>query len=188
VNLFATVLTYTAPSSNYRGESVDNRIALGVLRRPERHTLYQQLHRYPVGATGQERAAQTMGSKYHIAPVRGALLSGLRGYICARADRLLERQVHDGLEGRRPHRYGLPFLGDNNLLPNRLECVEQLQPARWYVPAVPALDDAALSDVARLSVHIDRADASATRTMLFRLSPETTAAIPEAAWVTMGEA
>ena len=35
MNLFGTVLTYTAPSANYRGESIENRAAIsGGFQRP----------------------------------------------------------------------------------------------------------------------------------------------------------
>jgi len=36
MNLFATVLTYTAPSANYRGESAENRAVIQkITRRPK---------------------------------------------------------------------------------------------------------------------------------------------------------
>src|SRR5829696_6921703 len=38
-------------------------VAVGAVRVPELQSLYQQLHNYPVGATGRDRAADTKGNK-----------------------------------------------------------------------------------------------------------------------------
>ncbi len=52
---------------------------------PRVQTVFQQLHNYPVGTSGAERAESTKGSKYNIAPVRREYLSGLRrGHRIAR--------------------------------------------------------------------------------------------------------
>ncbi len=44
-NLFATVLTYAAPSSNYRGESEENRTILQKSQRAGRSTALSVLNR-----------------------------------------------------------------------------------------------------------------------------------------------
>ena len=46
-------------------------------------------------------------------------------YRCSRKDSdELAAQVLDGLAGNRPRNYGLPFLGNNSFLPDRIEAVE----------------------------------------------------------------
>ena len=44
---------------------------------PSVHTVFQQLHNYPVGTSGQERAESAKGNKYNITPVRREFLSDL---------------------------------------------------------------------------------------------------------------
>ena len=106
------------------------------------HSLYQQLHNYPVGSTGKERAPSTKGNKYNIVPVRRAVLSDIRAYICVDGDDGLETDIRHGLAGKTSQNYGLPFLGDNNFLLDRLEPVEHLSPAYWFRPIRP--DDGGL--------------------------------------------
>jgi CRISPR-associated protein Cas5t len=158
-------------------------IALGALSMPQHHTVYQQLHNYPVGATGAERAPMTQGNKYNIAPVRRAFLSGIKGYVCLRGDAGLEGLVMDGLKGRTPHRYGLPFLGDNNFLPDRIEEAAALNSARWWVPVPEGATAESPATVSRFTVAIDRADMSRTRSKLFQLTEESSLVIPDEAWV-----
>src|SRR6266540_3871890 len=43
------------------------RLALGTVRKAKVSTLYQQLHVYPVGASGKEFKERTHGAKYWIA-------------------------------------------------------------------------------------------------------------------------
>src|ERR1017187_95754 len=43
-------------------------MALGAVTLPEVHSIYQQLHNYPVGASGKERAGDCKGAKYNIQP------------------------------------------------------------------------------------------------------------------------
>src|SRR6185503_3793783 len=57
------------------------RIAVGVISRPELFSLYQQLHSYPVGASGKELSARTHGAKFWIVPVRREFLVGYNGMI-----------------------------------------------------------------------------------------------------------
>src|SRR5438477_381989 len=77
-------------------------------------TIYQQLHNYPVGTSGQERADSAKGSKYNITPVRRELLSGLQALICIDGNPDLEARLRRGLQGDfNDSRYGVPFLGDN---------------------------------------------------------------------------
>ena len=48
---------------------------------PQVHTIYQQLHNYPVGASGKERKEDAKGNKYNITPVRREFLSDLRAFV-----------------------------------------------------------------------------------------------------------
>ena len=155
-------------------------IALGAFRIPGQHTIFQQLHNYPVGNSGAERASNTKGSKYNVVPARRAFLSDIDAYLCAQGDENLEQRVRDGLAGKHG-RYGLPFLGDNNFLLDRAEVIDEtkLEPAYWYV-RLELGDDRPLSeDVARLTVTIDRADMSRTNSPLFRPTAMPTKEIPD---------
>ncbi len=53
---------------------------------PAFSTLYQQLHNYPVGASGKGRKRGAKGNKYNITPVRREFLADLRAYISLDAD------------------------------------------------------------------------------------------------------
>ena len=90
---------------------------------PRVQTVYQQLHNYPVGSSGGERAKTTFGNKYNITPVRRELLvrppgRGRHG----RQRRNWKPPSGAGSEAsRHADRYGLPFLGDNSFLPDRID-------------------------------------------------------------------
>lgn len=159
-------------------------IALGSLAETEQHSLFQQLHNYPVGNSGAEHAPACKGNKYNITPVRRAFLSNLRVCIGLRSDEALEGQVREGLVGRGPARYGLPFLGDNNFLPDRIDLVDGPRPARWWLPVKEEeTQEGAIPAVARLTVTIDRQDLSRTAAPLFRPLKEPTDKVPDNAWV-----
>jgi CRISPR-associated protein Cas5t len=162
-------------------------IALGAITFPEAQSIYQQLHNYPVGTTGQEHAAACKGAKYNIQPVRREFLSGLDGYICLRENAELEERMREGLqEGGRwapggHDRYGIPFLGDNNFMIDVLK--EEPLPGRahWYRRL--AKDDSGLSDrQCRLTVWINRGDMSQTQAFLYAPLKDAVLEIPESAW------
>jgi CRISPR-associated protein Cas5t len=166
-------------------------IALGALEIPAQHSAYQQLHNYPVGNTGKDHAPNTKGNKYNITPARRSFLSDLRGYLCLRGNDELAARVLDGLAGKTPNRYGLPFFGDNNFLPDRIEAIDRLEPVRWLV-RVNADDDEDEDDepsnIARLTVTIDRKDMSKTQSRLFRMLDVPCVEIPDDAWAEVGYA
>ena len=154
---------------------------------PARQQLYQQLHNYPVGKQREEHAPHTKGNKYNITPVSRSFLSGLRAVACFRnyqPDDIGERARY-GLRGEIKREYGLPFLGDSNFLPNRIEILESPPPCRWFVPVVAGEIQPPHQSVGRLTITIDRADSSLTRSGLFGPTPKETDAIPEAAWVSV---
>ncbi|TAK33663.1 MAG: CRISPR-associated protein Cas5 [Chloroflexota bacterium] len=165
-------------------------VAVGAVSLPEVQSLYQQLHNYPVGQTGKERADDARGNKYNIQPIRRELLSDVDAYICLRSNDWLESRVREGLllgaryrpEGK--PRYGLPFLGDNNFLISVLREETSRVQAYWYVPVAPNQADP-LSDLGRLTVRIDRQDTSRTVTRLYGRMETPALDIPSRAWTTI---
>lgn len=158
-------------------------LAIGAVCEAEVGSLYQQLHGYPVGASFPELKAKARGTKYGILPVRREILVGFDCVLGVRAvdEGLLER-VALGLRGELPgSRYGLPFAGDNNLLFDRIDVEPAPAPARWYSP-VSEDETERRSGSCRLTVAIDRRDASRTETRLFAPGP-VEAMPPEGAWV-----
>jgi CRISPR-associated protein Cas5t len=177
------------------------RLALGALSFPLQHSIYQQMHSYRVG--GQEKVPdpdnpgsmisveglglrRTKGGKYNITPTRRAFLSDIRAYIALDADGEFEPQVLAGLRGESSRTYGLPFLGDNSFLLDKLANVEQPEPAYWYVPVLPDTAGGLRERVTRLTVTIDRADMSRTTSALFAPTEQPTTEIPAQAWVPVG--
>lgn len=144
-------------------------------------TLYQQLHSYPVGASGKNLKALTHGSKFWITPVRRELLVGLDMVLGVKAESNLLERVEQGLKGQLDQpRYGLPFAGDNNFLFDRIDILTGPPPTRWYVQMQP--DDPPMPDSYRLTVGIDRADNSKTSSYLYAPTPTPTSEAPKYAW------
>jgi len=158
------------------------KIALGALSMPRRHSVFQQLHNYPIGNTGKEQAPLTKGTKYNIFPGRREFLSGLNAYICIDGAPELEEKISLGVQGKLPTAYGLPFLGDNNFLLDRFEEVGKRDPAFWFEP-IGESDDEFRDNATRLTISIDRADLSKTRSALFAPTVKPIGEIPEKAWV-----
>lgn len=158
------------------------RIAVGAISSPELSTIYQQLHSYPVGASGKELSARTHGAKFWITPVRREILTGYDGMIGVKTENAdLLGQVKRGLRGELDSpRYGLPFAGDNNLLIDRIDVVDQPPPTRWYTRIQP--DDPPRKGSCRLTVGIHRTDNSRTSTLLCAPLAVGQSLPPEAAW------
>jgi CRISPR-associated protein Cas5t len=175
------------PMTLMRSDLPKVEIALGAISFPEIQSVYQQLHNYPVGPTGKERAEDCRGAKYNIQPVRREFLSGLDAYLCVRGNGRLEEQVKTGLrEGTRSpcedrSRYGIPFLGDNSFMLDILREEPSPGPAYWYKRLIrdPMAPEAGRC---RLTVWIDRANMTYTQAMLYAPTKEAVAAIPEEAW------
>lgn len=170
------------PTTLIRADAPRLRLAIGTLREPEVGVLYQQLHSYPVGNSGKELAERTHGAKFWIAPVKREILVGFDCILGVESEdpELLDR-VRKGLAGELDTpRYGLPFAGDNSFMIDRIDCLDAPLPASWYV----ALDADAppRPKTCRLTVGIDRADASRTVTMLFGPTEPCTQP-PARAWV-----
>lgn len=161
------------------------RLAIGALSFPCAHSAYQQLHNYPVGKSGEENKARTFGSKYNIVPARRGFLSKIRACLCLDAEPQFESSVRDGLEGQSPRTYGLPFLGDSNFLLDKLELLGETPEAHWFVRTNAGLDVVEDRTV-RLTLQVDRADMSRTRSALFAPVSQPTAQIPPEAWEEVG--
>lgn len=158
------------------------RLAIGALREGEVSTLYQQLHGYPVGASGKELRDKAHGAKFWIAPARRELVVGLDVIIGVECQAELGERVRRGLAGDLGEsRYGLPFAGDNNLLFDRLEVRADSLPARWYARLAPG--DSPRRGSCRLTVGIDRADSSRTTAVLCAPIESASLEPPESAWV-----
>jgi CRISPR-associated protein Cas5t len=153
---------------------------------PRVQTVYQQLHNYPVGTSGKERAEATKGNKYNIQPVRREFLSDLRAVVAVETDTETEARIRRGLGSDPPApdgrlRYGVPFLGDNAFLPDRLEELTELGLVRWYERIAADSPGGVRDRATRLTVLIDRADLSQTISHLY--APGDPAPVPpETAW------
>ncbi len=159
------------------------RIAVGAISLPELSTIYQQLHSYPVGASGKELSAKTHGAKFWITPVRREILTGYDGMIGVQTENAdLLVQVKKGLRGELDlPRYGLPFAGDNNLLIDRIDVVGEPPTTRWYARMLP--DDPPRKGSCRLTVGIHRTDNSRTSSILCAPLAESQSIPPDAAWI-----
>jgi CRISPR-associated protein Cas5t len=151
---------------------------------PRVQTVYQQLHNYPVGASGKERAEDCKGNKYNITPVRREFLSDLRVVIGVDADADTLDRVRRGLAGELP-RYGVPFLGDSNFLLDKVEVRDSPEPCYWYVPVAEG-GAGPQPRTTRLTVAIDRADLSRTVSKLYAPSGIASLEAPPDAWTPVG--
>jgi CRISPR-associated protein Cas5t len=159
------------------------RIAIGVVTPAERCSLYQQLHTYPVGNSGSEFKTRTHGAKYWVAPVRREVVVGLDCIIGVQAHASdLFHRLRKGLKGElEVHRYGLPFVGDNNFLIDRIDEVPAApQQTEWYVRM--QADDSPRKGSCRLTVGINRADNTKTTSFLFAPLGTSTSEPPDLAW------
>jgi CRISPR-associated protein Cas5t len=176
-------------------------IAIAALEFPLQHSIYQQLHNYPVGENNKindpeypdkkitqkaEGARRCKGYKYNITPVRRSFMSNIKAYIAIKGNDELETWVIESLAGRRPRSYGLPFLGDNNFLVDRLEPVAEPKEASWFVVVNEAEERGVRDHITRLTITIDRTNMTNTRSALFAPVVEPCREIPEKAWVQVG--
>ena len=159
------------------------RLAIGAVRFSTVSTLYQQLHGYPVGESGAELQGRTHGAKYWIAPVRREVLVGLDAMVAMETDDgELARRIERGLAGAVGEaRYGLPFAGDNNFLFDNITVSPSPLPAFWYEHVHPG--DEPRRGSCRLTVGIDREDASRTTTILVAPTLDASPEPPGGAWV-----
>lgn len=174
-----------SPMTLIRPDLPPLKLALAALEWPSRHSLLQQLHNYPVGLSGKDHAPNTKGSKYNIIPVRREILSDIRAYISIDAGANLEAKIRDGLVGKTPRSYGLPFLGDNNFLIDRLEPVQETHPAYWLEQVPEGEDEVhdSIEGVMRLTITIHRGDLSRTKSALFAPSRQKQTGPTPLSWI-----
>jgi CRISPR-associated protein Cas5t len=145
-------------------------------------TLYQQLHSYPVGNSGEKTLKPlTKGAKYWITPVRRELLVGLDMILGVRGDKEVLAKAIQGLKGEfNPTRYGLPFAGDNNFLFDRIEAIQEIPPTNWYVRM--KANSSPMAGSCYLTVGIDRSDNSKTSKFLYAPEELPSNDPPSSAW------
>ncbi len=183
LNLAGVETRDTTPSVTTlrRTEVPKLQIAIGEVRAAQFNSLYQQLHGYPVGNSGKELAERAHGSKFWIVPVRREILTDVDIVIGVRdSTTTLAERVASGLRGA-IGRYGLPFLGDNNFLIDRIEMLAEPSDVQWYC-RLGDDDSDAVRNTCRLTVDIDRQDSAKTRSELFRRLEDRMSFPPEAAW------
>ena len=170
------------------------RIALGAdpsRPLPVVQSVFQQLHNYPVGSSGKERKGEARGNKYNITPVRREFLSGLRAVVTLEFPDHpeIEREIRSRLANGDPKpssRYGLPFLGDNAFLVDKIEVVDTPSAARWFRKVGEAgRDDGPVPGSTRLTTWVDRRDMSGTRTELCAPDDDAIAEVPDDAWTSI---
>ncbi|MBI1247524.1 type I-MYXAN CRISPR-associated protein Cas5/Cmx5/DevS [bacterium] len=150
---------------------------------PTKATAFQQLHNYPVGTSGKEHAPATKGNKYNITPVRREFLVNLEAVIGIDADTSFLQRLECGLLGDLDEpRYGLPFLGDNAFLPDRITLLDEVAPVFWLNRVSDSEQITHGGRVLRLTQWIDRAESSQTISHLYVPSSEPTSQVPEEAW------
>lgn len=151
-------------------------------------SLFQQLHNYSVGNNAGIRPEFALGRKNNIAPVRREFLADLRAVVAVRADDAgFLDEIRAGLRGgRNDRRYGLPFLGDNNFLPDRIEEVERA-PARWFCLVGADRGGKPRPGTTRLTAFVDRTSPVGTRSALFAPAESATAEPPAEAFVLVGD-
>jgi CRISPR-associated protein Cas5t len=157
-------------------------LAIGVLKTPEKSSVYQQLHSYPVGNSGKELAPLTKGAKFWITPVRREILIDYVGIIGVKTDdETLRKKIEKGLCGEINREYGLPFAGDNNFLFDKIEVINHPpEDVVWYVRHQP--DDNQVKGSCRLYIGINRTDNSKTTSAIFVPKENLSLPLPENAW------
>ena len=177
-----------------RDDIPDLEIALGAVSLPNRHSIYQQLHNYPVGSSGEPYKNGCRGAKYNIQPVRREFLSKIDAYICVRGNEEIEKRIRSCIasdaspDDDKSPRYGIPFLGDNSFMIDTV--ILEPGPGRQAFWLTKDQEEAG-SDTdrvrrMRLTEWIDRADMSKTVTGVYRLSNEQALGPPSEAWVHVG--
>ena len=182
------------------------RIALGadpVHPYPSVQSVYQQLHNYtvgrgnkvddpenPGGKSYQAEIAQrrVKGNKFNITPVRREFLSDLRAIVALdffdRDD--IERVIRLAVTtpSNDPARYGLPFLGDNAFLLDKVQVLDGSPEAIWY-SQVDTDAQGLVARSTRLTIWIDRQDMSKTRSAIYAPGTKPSSAIPDSAWTSI---
>ena len=152
---------------------------------PAVHTVFQQLHNYPVGSSGKERKEDAKGNKYNITPVRREVLADLRAIVAAEFPEHpeVEGLIRRALDRSAPEyrrEYGLPFLGDNAFLIDKIEVLDEPKSALWYCRL--GTEVGSVPHSTRLTTWVDRQDMSRTQSDLFAPLGPPSVQIPDTAW------
>ncbi|MGO9919298.1 MAG: CRISPR-associated protein Cas5 [Isosphaeraceae bacterium] len=153
---------------------------------PRVESIYQQLHNYPVGSQSGTGPELARGRKNNITPVRRELLCDVQAIASvASEDQRFLAALRRGLNGQEnSNRYGLPFLGDNNFLIDRIEEIDR-QSVRWYT-LIRENDRRPRVSTTRLTAHIGRDSMAETRSALFAPETQVSEQPPETAMVPVG--
>lgn len=159
------------------------RIAVGVPQEARARpvsVLYQQLHSYPVGASGKQYKARCHGSKYWIAPVTRELIANLDVVLAVEGDASVLGRIRAGVLGTSDTpRHGLLFAGDNNFLVDDVALLAPTNSVSWYARVTS--EQGASAHSCRLAIGIDRQDQSRSTSALFAPTAPTSMP-PDAAW------
>ncbi len=165
------------------------RVALGAVPGPKGpfpsiHSLYQQLHNYQSELPA--RSGRTIPKATSTTSLPCARISR-RPCACIVLDGNpdLEHRIQVSLSTTNSARYGLPFLGDNAFLIDRLEAREIPPVSHWYCHLHHDDVSGSIPHTTRLTIWIDRQDMSKTRSALFAPRQDATAEIPVEAWTTI---
>ncbi len=174
-----------APTTLIKENLPEIEIAIGQVSQPEMAVISQQLHQYPVGASGAELAKKTHGAKYWIAPVRRTILVNLDLVVAFKAEKWLRDRILKGINGElEESRYGLPFAGDNNFLFDEIKPIETSKMARWYCSLKTT--SRPQPGICRLTIWINRADN--TKTQIAEFAPSAFCLTPpKDAWIKVGK-
>jgi CRISPR-associated protein Cas5t len=180
----------STPASLTRSGLPQAQIALGIpadAQTPLQQTVLQQLHNYPVGASGMPKE-MTMGNKNNITPVKREYLSELDFVVGIETDEDFCQRIKDGVQGKHnQQRYGLPFLGDNSFLIDLVKTMATPPPTRWYEQMTDErVKKRRLNDATRLTTFIDRSGFSGTKSALFMPMLDPIESPTDLAWVEVG--
>lgn len=142
-------------------------IVIGDVNIAKTNVLYQQLHSYPVcSGTGKNLKNLSKGQKYWIAPVYREILTNIDIIIGVKnIDNEIKNKIIYNIKYS-GDRYGLPFLGDNNYLIDKLDILENPIEAFWY-NKLPENVNEHIKNTCKLSIKIDRENNSKTKSMIY---------------------
>jgi CRISPR-associated protein Cas5t len=119
-----------------------------------------------------DRKDEAKGNKYNVTPVRREFLADVRAYVCLDffENPEIEQLIRRALAGLAPTtkgRYGLPFMGDNAFLIDRIQVRDSPVEALWYRRLHADAVAGPASRTTRLTIWVDRLDLSMTKSALF---------------------
>lgn len=168
-------------------------LAIGMIRAPQMCSTFQQLHNYPITGVGKAAGlARSKGAKYNIQPVRREVLCDVEAYLAVDGNESIEDGIRGALSNglAQPRvdgtpRYGVPFLGDNSYMIDRIDIVADPVPAQWYcrLRDLTQTDSQRVrSGTCRMTIWVDRADMTHTVTDLYVPQEDPDGRIPSSAW------